>query len=510
MRFSSSLRGKLGLALLTLFVLVGSGVLLAVLRGAQSYSDEVNHRLNREAAGYIANSITPFKEDGSVDTDALGGVFMKVMVVNPTLEVYLIDTAGNVLAYDAPEDKIKRRRVDPALAQKYLDHDGAVMVLGEDPRSLDDRKPISVAAIKRDGQLAGYLYIILGGEAYAGIAGALQESYILRFGLLLIGAAFLIAALVGLGLLGSLTRPLERLRTGMQRFRDDGQAIALKVSAQDEIGALTADFNQMAERIATQVELLKVTDDERRRFVANISHDLRTPTATVQGYLETMLIKSEGLEPAERERYLRIALAQVKRLGSLIDDLFDLARLEARDVEPEFEPFDLAELASDVVAKFAVTAEAEERELRLVVAPESDYEVLGDVGLFERVFDNLLHNALKVGPRGSAVVVSVKRGLRAGQPMIEARVRDQGPGIAPAERERVFERFYRGVPVDKAHSLAESSAPKSTRHTVRGTGLGLAIVRRVVDLHGGQVMVEDLGPDERGASLLVSVPSLEK
>jgi signal transduction histidine kinase len=122
----------------------------------------------------------------------------------------------------------------------------------------------------------------------------------------------------------------------------------------------------------------------------------------------------------------------------------------------------------------------------------------------------LLHNAIKVGPRGSAVVVSVKRGLRAGQPMIEARVRDQGPGIAPAERERVFERFYRGVPVDKAHSLAESSAPKSTRHTVRGTGLGLAIVRRVVDLHGGQVMVEDLGPDERGASLLVSVPSLEK
>lgn len=510
MRFSSSLRGKLGLALLALFVLVGSGVLLAVLRGAASYSDEVNHRLNRDAAGYIAKTIEPFQSDGSVDTDALAGVFMKVMVVNPTLEVYLIDAAGNVLAYDAPEDKIKRKRVDPGPAHAYLNQAGAVMVLGDDPRSLDDQKPISVAAIERDGQLAGYLYIILGGEAYAGIAGALQESYILRLGLLMIGAAFLIATLVALGLLGSLTRPLERLRAGMQRFHDDGQAIALEVSAQDEIGALTADFNQMALRIATQVELLKVTDDERRRFVANISHDLRTPTATVQGYLETMLIKSEGLEPAERERYLRIALAQVKRLGSLIDDLFDLARLEARDVEPEFEPFDLAELASDVVAKFAVTAEAGARTLRLVVAPGGTYEVLGDVGLFERVFDNLLHNALKVGPRDSEVLVSVQRGMRDGFPMIEARVRDQGPGIAPAERERVFERFYRGDPADKGLSLAENSAPKSTRHTVRGTGLGLAIVRRVVELHGGQVLVEELGPAERGASLLVSVPCLEK
>ena len=482
-----SLRFKLGLLLVVLFTVVGTGVLGAVLSGAKHYSDEVNYRLNREAAAHIVGTIDPFMPDGSVNKDALKGVFMDVMVVNPTLEVYLIDTDGTVLAYDAPEEKILRHSVDVTAAKAFLGSDGIELVLGDDPRSLEDRKPISVAEVDRDGELQGYLYIILGGQAFEGAVGALQESYILRWGATSIFGAFLVAVLAGLGALGALTRPLERLRLAMQDFREEGHAEPLKVGTTDEIGALTADFNEMAARIAKQVELLRVTDEERRQFVANISHDLRTPTATVQGYLETLLIKSEILGEGERETYLRTCLKQVERLSKLVDELFELARLEARDVEPEFERFNLAELASDIVAKYRGTSG--EISLELEIGTGS-LDVEGDVGLIERVFDNLIDNALRFSPAGGAVRVTVLQAAGEDSGWIEARVVDSGAGVPDASRERIFERFFRGENPGGA-----------------GTGLGLAIVKRVVELHGGTVEVEEATV---GATFLVRLPKSKK
>ena len=267
----------------------------------------------------------------------------------------------------------------------------------------------------------------------------------------------------------------------------------LRVATRDEIGALTADFNQMAARTAEQVEVLRVTDEERRRFVANISHDLRTPTATVQGYLETLLIRSESLDPEERERYLRIALHQTERLGTLVDELFELARLEARDAEPAKEVFNLAELASDVVAKYVVTADETGVAVRLEVEASDALEVDGDPGLLERVLDNLIDNALGHSPAGAVVTVTVSPGAGG---VVEARVGDEGPGVPASERERVFERFYRGA----------AAIPGVEKRT-GGTGLGLAIVHRIVELHGGHVSVEDR---PGGASFLVSLPRSAK
>ena len=479
-----SLRFKLGLLLGGLFGIVGAAVLVAVLRGAGHYSDEVNHRLNREAAAHIVSTIEPFQPgtEGAVNKEALKGIFMDVMVVNPTLEVYLIDLEGELLAYDAPEDHILRRKIDVSFAIQFLDSSGEEPVLGDDPRSESDRKPISVERVEHEGQHAGYLYIILGGEAFDGVAGALQESYILRWGAGSILGAFLVAVLAGLGALGTLTRPLERLRSAMQSFREEGRAVPLEVGTRDEIGALTRDFNQMAERIAEQVELLRETDEDRRTFVANISHDLRTPTATVQGYLETLLIKAGDLDEQQREDYLRVALRQVERLGLMVDELFELARLEAKDVQPQMEVFPLAELASDVVAKFG-TQDPRVR-FELVVASGASLDVMGDLGLLERVFDNLLDNARRHSPDNGLVRIQIE----AAGDRVAARVQDQGPGIPIEQRARVFERFFRG------ESIANHQG---------STGLGLAIVHRVVELHGGEVKVEEAS---EGTSILMLLP----
>ena len=473
-----SLRAKLALLLAGLFLLVGVGVVLLTLAGAGRYSAEVNHRLNREIAAHIAKTIDPFVGD-EVDKDALKGVFMDVMVVNPSLEVYLLGTDGRILAYDAPAEKILRKEIDLGPVMDFLEAEEDQPIWGDDPRSTSRKKPISahpIADTRGEGRGSrGYLYIILGGEDYEGVASVLQQSYAVRWGLASIGAAFLIATVVGLLALRQLTRPLEDLRQGMQRFRERGAPDPLPVKSRDEIGALTVDFNEMATRIAEQVELLRTTDEDRRNFVANISHDLRTPTAAVQGYLETLLVQASDLEEGERRAYLQRAQGQAERLNRLVDGLFELARLEARDLEPEWERFDLAGLVGDALAKF----EAGEVAVALAVdegLSQGDLDVEGDLGLVERLVDNLVSNALRFA-RSRVVVKLERKGDR-----VRLRVVDDGPGIAEADRARVFERFFRGEGQGGAGRVAGG-----------GTGLGLAIVARIAHLHEADVRLAATG-----------------
>jgi signal transduction histidine kinase len=265
----------------------------------------------------------------------------------------------------------------------------------------------------------------------------------------------------------------------MQAFQQRGASTPLPVTSRDEIGALTVDFNEMAQRIAEQVELLRSTDEDRRAFVANISHDLRTPTAAVQGYLETLLVKASGLDEEQRRDYLQRALGQAERLNGLVEQLFELARLEARDVAPSMERFDLAGLVGDALMKFEGRSEG--RRLALSVAPEArqgDLDVVGDLALVERLLDNLLTNALRFS-RTQVVVKLERHGDR-----VVLRVVDDGPGIADADRGRIFERFYRG---SRRLPGGEGSPGGG------GTGLGLAIVARIVELHGGSVRVAATG-----------------
>ena len=466
-----SLRAKLAVLLLLLYGAAAALALFVTLRGADAYSDEVNHRLNRGVAEHLAKSVQPFSgEEADVDEESLKGLFMHVMAVNPSLEVYLLDPDGKLLAYDAPEEKIYRRRVDTAPIAAYLAAGGEQLVRGDDPRSLSGAKPISVAPVVVAGVPRGYLYVVLGGEAFESATAALTQGRILRLGTVALLAGFAASWLCGWFALRQLTRPLERLRGAVRRFRETGEATPLPGAAADEVGALTRDFESMAERIAAQVKDLAETDERRREFVANISHDLRTPTAAVQGYLETLRHKATRLSVEERERCLAGAQRQAERLARLVDQLFELAQLEAREALPQKEDFNLAELVQDVVQKFQGPASDNGVLLSAVLQPDVP-SVHGDIGLIERALDNLIDNALRHTPGGSAVRVRLAR--RAGRVVL--RVEDEGPGIPSRELPHLFERFHQ---VD------------CTADADGGAGLGLAITRRIVDLHGGQLAVE--------------------
>jgi signal transduction histidine kinase len=208
----------------------------------------------------------------------------------------------------------------------------------------------------------------------------------------------------------------------------------------------------------------------RRELVANISHDLRTPLASLQGYLETLHLKAVQLTAEERRTYLEIALKQTEQLSGLVSRLFDLAKLDSGQVILAQEPFALGDLVQDIVQEFDLTASNKGITLKASIRPDLPL-VLADIGLMERVLRNLIENALRYTDAGGTVTVTT--GREENGAMIE--VADTGVGIPAEELPRIFDRFYR---VEKSRGLAAGSA-----------GLGLAIAKRILDLHGSVISV---------------------
>jgi signal transduction histidine kinase len=237
---------------------------------------------------------------------------------------------------------------------------------------------------------------------------------------------------------------------------------------------LDGAFRQMAARLGEQWRALTRQDQDRRELIANISHDLRTPLASIHGYLETLVRKDAALSPAERQRYLGIALDQSGKVGRLAQSLFELARLEYGAVRPECEPFSLVDLVQDVFEKFELAAQSRGIALRARF-PEWVPAVLADLGMIERVLTNLLDNALRHVPEGGEVEIALEVQERA----VQITVSDTGPGIAPELRAGLFRQ------------------PFEVGGARRGGGLGLRIVHRILELHGSHIELVDL-PD-RGA-----------
>ena len=293
---------------------------------------------------------------------------------------------------------------------------------------------------------------------------------------LVIGAV-LFSLLAGLLIFQVLTRRLRALTAAVDRFREGGfvQPIRLKsVNPKgDDIDKLGVAVQEMSERIAQQLELLAHIDVRRRELLANVSHDLRTPLASMQGYLETLLLRHGTIPPEEERGYLEVAAKHSERLGQLIRDLFQLTKLEAREVKPQCEDFPIAELVQDVMQKFELTAG--KREVRLDSRlPQQHIQVHADIGMIESVLENLMENAIRHTPAGGVILLEVTSTLD----RATIRVIDTGRGIPDNELPSIFDRYYH---VDRGEMS-----------DIGRTGLGLAITRHVVELHGGAIAVESV------------------
>ncbi|MEN8196851.1 MAG: ATP-binding protein, partial [Pseudomonadota bacterium] len=435
---------------------------------------EVDQSLNAPLAQYIADAY-PLIDGGEVNRPVLKELFDKLMVINPRIEVYLLDGEGTILAFSAEPGRVTREAVDLVPVRAWIAGPDMLPLRGDDPRDAAGQKPFTAAPVKDGDALAGYLYVVLGGEKYDSVAGMVSESLIVRLSLFAGGLGLLAALVVGMLSFAWLTRRLRRLTQAVDRFRDDGFESPMTLAGWrrggDEIDRLGVTVEEMSQRIADQIEQLRQADAARRDMVANISHDLRTPLASLQGYLETLSMKEDSFSAEEKRKYIDLAARQSDRLSRLVTELFELTMLDSTGTRLNFEPFSLPELVQDVTQKFQPQAERRNMTLELDM-PASAPFVRADIGLIERVLENLIENAIKYTPEGGTVSLSLVPGTDG----IEARVSDTGPGIPEADRERIFERFYR---VEKSRA----DAPE-------GTGLGLAITRRILQLHDSPIEVE--------------------
>lgn len=460
-----SLYAKLALVLLALFCAITAIDFALMIYTTRLTTEEVNQRVNRGLAATIARE-RPVIRDKQIDWHMLYGVFDALMAVNPTIEIYLLDANGHITAFSAPKGKVKRKDVSLAPIKRFLAGE-PLPIRGDDPRDFNRKKIFSVTRLRPDG----YLYVILGGEQYDSVVQQLSTSTILQQSALVAGAGVVFAFVAGLLIFSLMTRRLRHLAGAMETFKRSDFSGEPHIDVQpsrDEVGILTTTFREMAQRIVLQVKQLKEVDLHRRELVANVSHDLRTPLASLRGYLDTLLLKEGQLTPDEQRRFLEIASRHSERLGKLIEELFELAKLDSQVTPIRAEPFSMPELVQDVVQKFQLRAE--QAGVKLVADFRPDLPLVsGDIALMERVLENLIENAIRYTPDGGSVTVSiVPEGGK-----LAVRVADTGRGIAEESLPYIFDRFYRG---EEARG--------------GGAGLGLAIARRILELHGASLTAQ--------------------
>jgi signal transduction histidine kinase len=466
----SSIYGKISLIFLLLLIILGALQAIVLINFSSEFFVESDQKLNRHLARDLAKKFKPFLED-TLDYESIAHSFQDMMVMNPRVEFYLLDSTGVVLAYFAEPEKIKRMQVDISPINHFLaaGNELQMPLYGDDPRSIDRQKPISVTPIKIGKEQRGYLYVILGGELYDSATSMVEDSYILRTGAVALIVNFILTGIIGLLLFFLLTRRLRLITKAVSDFEKGRYSKKVTLKSEDEIGQLTEAFNKMAATIDANIEEIKNNDRLRRDLIANISHDLRSPLASVQGYLETIMIKEEKLSHKERGEYLEIVHKNIQRLSRLVDDLLELSKLDANQIKPKPENFSISELTQDVVLKFKPQAEKQHITIHSDL-PTGIPIVEGDIGMIERALSNLLDNALIYTPEKGTVTVE----LEDKEKRVSVKVSDNGKGIAPEDLPHVFDRFYRG---DKSRST-------------EGTGLGLAITKKIIEAHQGKIEVQ--------------------
>ena len=270
------------------------------------------------------------------------------------------------------------------------------------------------------------------------------------------------------------------------RRREFDQVEALSGGGRDELGVLIRQVHRTGHALEEEIDSLEQMENYRREFVGNVSHELKTPIFSIQGFAETLL--NGALEDSSVNRsFVEKIQRNAERLHNLASDLTEISRIETRSLQMEMAPFDVAGLTDDVLETIGPVAEEKDVRLRRVV-PEDLPSALGDRERIQQVLINLVENAVKYNEAGGFVEV---RAAQASSGEITFAVEDNGIGVAHKDVPRLTERFYR---VDRSRSRSEG-----------GTGLGLAIVKHILGGHDRTLQVKST-PGE-GSVFSFSLPT---
>lgn len=463
-----------------IFTLIASGL-------SRSYYSMAHQQLYGNVASHLASFTRPIK-NGQPDTAVTHDIIHSIMVANPSVEVYLLDTTGKITDYVVPDKSVRQLQVNIAVVKQWLAVKNGERPLGDNPKQPGEQSIFSAAPVYENGALAGYVYAVLSSETQRKILSALNSDLSYQLGKYLFFCALLIALVVGVITFFLITDSICQIAVVVRRFKEGDYTARIEGYAKGNLGTLTSTFNEMADVIVDNFDKISATDKFRQELIANVSHDLRTPLSIMQGYVETLMIKKDNLTEKDKSKYLAIVLESSKKLSLLVEQLFQYAKLEANQVEPEKEQFLLDELVSDILVAYQLKAKEKGITLHLDTTGTL-LPVFADIALTERVLQNLIDNAFKFTPNGGTInirLVQTDTGT-------EVRVTDTGIGIAPEEQAYIFERYKQ---------LDKDELPK------KGMGIGLAIVKKILELHQSTIQVTST--PGKGAAFWFVLPVLSK
>jgi signal transduction histidine kinase len=474
---------KIAIVFLLVLLMVSGITMYITYNNAQRYTMEVTQNLGKDIARNTVDQIIPLMKSEDMSA-AMQDIMHSMMVINPGVEVYHLDTTGKILNYVAPDKVVKLQKVSLEPIRQFTHDNTTGLIEGDDPRHPGKKNIFSAAPIKIEGSLIGYIYIILASDLFSSQESLLQGSYINSTILRSIIVTFVVAFVLGLIAIFIITRRLNKMIFSFRQFKDGDLNTRMEVS-QGELGEVSETFNEMASTIQRNLEELKGVDKLRKELISNVSHDLRTPISSIQGFAELLQTKGQQLSVEEKTEYLDVVLKNVDRLKNLVNDLFELSKLESQAIKTNMEPLSIGELITDIASKFRFAAQEKGVSINTFYSQDLPLAI-ADIGLIDRALQNLLDNALKFCNKGDVISIELNRDSLNN---IEVHVCDTGEGISEADLPQIFDRYYRG----------KSESSRS------GTGLGLAITKKIIELHGSSIVVKS--QIQQGTRFTFSLPS---
>lgn len=373
--------------------------------------------------------------------------------------IWIVDEMGYIwISYSSSDEEMDKWKEQKLTAEEFMQVIKGHTIVKEG--KFGERFPVPVLTVgtpfKVNDKIRGAIFLH---SPVQEIKGTIRETY------KNIWLASLISGILSIILLfftsKHISKPLIEMNQISREFAKGNFKRRVDIHTKDEIGQLAVNFNAMADS-------LENLENMRRSFVANVSHELRSPLTSIRGYIQGVL--DGTIPPAQSNKYLSIALDETQRLNKLINELLDLSQIESGQFPLNITKFDINELIRRVLISQEERITDKDIDVIITFQSQSCY-VQGDRDRIQQVLYNLIDNAIKFNPKGGKLIIETWRH----DDRIFIKTEDRGPGISKEEIVRIWERFYQ---VDKSRS------PKTG-----GTGLGLSIVKKIIEEHGQEIWV---------------------
>lgn len=426
------------------------------------YLQQVQTKLHLQVANTLIDD-HQLVQQGNLNQQALTNTFKRYMILNPLLEIYLLDDQGHILKYSADTKKIKRLKVNLQPLKAFLNASNLThFPLGDDPRQFEGEKPFSVALLPN----GYYLYVIIQNSIEKEANRQLQESILLEVSAWSFVASLIIGFLLGSFLFLHLTQRIAKLSSDVTSFKlNPHKAIDRPKKMTDDLDELSNAVTEMSRQLQQQLQQLANNDKQRRFMISSLSHDLRTPLTNLLGYMEQST-------QSNTDQNLKVAYQNGLRLKHYLDQLFDISKLDMDSFKLHKQALSLSEFCFDVFQQHRLNHP--EREWKIEITGNQLYQF--DANQLERAIHNILDNAVKHGQG------TISLSLTEQQHQHVINICDYGHPIQTQDSLGSL---------DSIKLFSEGRAQKEGSNIPKnGSGLGLAIVKSIVEKHDGIFIYE--------------------